>query len=262
MGGEKAVHRRHRRGQRQLGGLARDQIEVGGFLRALGEHLDEAGIVGAVVIVVSAMHIERGLGNRAATQVEHVRQALANSGVQRFVHESHALGGGEIHGTQTGHRHAGSHPSGGVLRFRLDENQRPSSLIDVPVGNRLRPVFAHLRRRRDRVGAGGIGRLTLDVNDGGIAVHRVAYAGILGLVGGNSGASLRHEAVGEDLLDHRECHGHFLGFRVQVCNGSGSLRRIFFAAAPFTARSGVSNQTMAPVGQRSMGSRVAWSFQS
>jgi hypothetical protein len=126
----------------------------------------------------------------------------------------------------------------------------------------LRPVFAHLRGRRDGVGAGGVGRLTLDVNDSGVAVHRVADAGILDLVGGNSDAGLRHEAGGEDLLDHRECHGSFLGFRVQVCNGSGSLRRIFFAAAPFTARSVVSNQTMAPVGQRSMGSRVAWSFQS
>ncbi|GAB4120614.1 MAG: hypothetical protein Fur0026_11900 [Sideroxydans sp.] len=103
MGGQETVLRHHCRGQRQLGGPARDQVEVGRLLRVLCHHLDEAGVVGAVVIVMRAMHVERILGDGAATEIEHIGQAFADGGIQRFVHEGHALRGSKIDRAHAGH---------------------------------------------------------------------------------------------------------------------------------------------------------------
>jgi hypothetical protein len=139
VGGEEAVHGDDGRGQRQLGGLAADQVQVGGFLGALGEHLDETGIVHAVVVVVAAVHVQGGLGDGAAAQVEHVGQALADGAIEGFVHERGALGGGEVHRPQAGHGHAGGDAGGGVLGFRLQEDQGPAGHVHVAGGRRPRP---------------------------------------------------------------------------------------------------------------------------
>jgi hypothetical protein len=84
VGGEEAVLADDRRRQRQLGDLAPDQVEVGGLGGVLGHHLDEAGVVHAVVVVVAGMHVQRGLGDGAAAHVEHVGQALAD-GARRAI---------------------------------------------------------------------------------------------------------------------------------------------------------------------------------
>ena len=200
--GEEAVLRHHRRRQCQLGGFARDQVEIGRFLRVLRHHLDEAGVVGAVIIVVRAMHVERILGDRAAAHVQHVRQAFADRGVERFVHEGHALRGGEIHRAHPGHRQPRSDPGGGVFRFRFDEDERPAGRVQMPGGDRFRPVFAHLRRRRDRVGAGAVGGFAFHQDDRGVAVDRVAHPGIFefGLLLGAGDGVQQFELF--DLVQH------------------------------------------------------------
>ena len=58
VGGEETILCHHRGCQCQLGCLARDQVEVGRALAVLGEYLDEAGVVGAVVVVMCTVHIE------------------------------------------------------------------------------------------------------------------------------------------------------------------------------------------------------------
>ena len=200
VGRQEAVLADDGRGQRQLGELARDQVQVGGLGGALGHHLDEAGVVDAVVVVVAGVHVQAGLGDRAAAHVQHVGQALADRRVQRLVHEGDALARREVGRAQAGHRHAGGDAGGGVLGLGLDEDQRPVGDVQVAGGHFLRPVLAHLRRRRDRVGAGGVGGLALDHDDGGVAVDGVADAGVLDR-GGFVLAALAGQVV-DDLLQH------------------------------------------------------------
>jgi hypothetical protein len=203
VGGEEAVLADDGRRQRQLGGLARDEVEVGGALGVLRHHLDEAGVVDAVVVVVAAVHVEAGLGDGAAAHVEHVGQPLADGGVERLVHEGDALRRREVGGAQAGHRHAGGDAGGGVLGLRLDEDQRAVGDVEVALGDGLGPVFAHLRRGRDGIGAGGVGRLALDVDHGGVAVDRVAHARVfhLGLLLAGAGGGLE-QLVFLELLQH------------------------------------------------------------
>ncbi len=55
-------------------------------------------------------------------------------------------------------------------------------MFEMAIGDLLGPIFAHLRGRRDRIGASGIGCLALAHDDGGIAIHRHARAGVLELL--------------------------------------------------------------------------------
>ena len=143
---------------------------------------------------------------------------------------------------------------GGVFGFLLDEDQRPVRNVEMALGDFLGPVFAHLRRRRDRIGTGGIRSFALDMDDGGVAIDRVADARILDLLGGLAGFA---------LVGLEQFHQHdMLLIGNQFNCGSASCRRIFFAAAPLAGVLGVSNQTMAPVGHRSIGPRVAQLFSS
>ncbi len=177
--GQEAVLSDRAGGQRQLGDAVGDDVQVGRRLGVLGEELEEAGVVDAVVVVVPGVHVERRLGHRPRADVEHVGQPLADRRVERLVHVGDALARREVRGAQAGHRHAGGDRGGGVLALGLDEDQRAAGDVDVALGRVLRPVLAHLGRGRDRVGAGGVGRLALAHDDGGVAVHGGAHAGVL-----------------------------------------------------------------------------------
>ncbi len=185
--------------QRQLGDAVGDDVEIGRRLHVLGEQLEEAGVVDAVVVVVPGVHVEGRLGHRPRADVEHVGQALADRRVERLVHVGDALPGGEVRGAQAGHRKARGDRGGGVLALGLDEDQRPAGDVDVSGGCGFRPVFAHLGRGRDRVGAGGVARLALALDDRGVAVHRSARPGVFEI------AALLGEALGQ-LFDR--CLGH------------------------------------------------------
>ena len=179
VGGQKAVLSDRRRGQRQLGDLATDQVQVGCLLGVGTEDLEEAGVVDAMVIIVAAMHVQRGLGDRAGADVQHIRQALADRRVQRLVHEGDALRRRKVGGAQAAHRHAGGDRGCGVFGFGLDEDQRLARDIHMTLGGFLRPVLTHLRGRGDRVGAGGIRGLALAHDHGAVAVHRHADTRVL-----------------------------------------------------------------------------------
>ncbi len=239
--------------QRLFGGFARDHVEVGRFLRILRHHLDEAGVVGAVVVVMRAVHVQRSLGDGAAAEVQHVGQTLADGGIQRFVHESEALRGGEVHRAQTGHRQAGSNTGSGVFGFRLDEDQWMAAGVEMALGNLFRPVFAHLRGGSDRVGARALRRFALHHDHGGIAVDGVARAGIFEFGVGTLGAGGSTDQLLLDLVQH-----DYFPYASTVA-GNGSIRMIFLAALPLMTLS-PSSQTMAPVGQRSIALRLAASF--
>ena len=169
----------HGRGQRQFGGLARDHVEVGGFLRILGEHLDEAGIVGTVVVVMRTVHVQRSLGDGATAEVQHISQALADSGIQRFVHEGQALRRSEVHRAHAGHGHTCGNTRSSMFGFRLNENQRLACGIQVTFGHFFRPVFAHLRGRRDGISARTVRGFALHHDHGSIAVDGIARTGVL-----------------------------------------------------------------------------------
>ena len=169
---EKAVLRHDAGRERQFRDAVRDEVEVGGMLGIRGEQLEEAGVVDAVVVVVARVHVQRRLGHGARADVQHVGQPLADRRVQRLVHVGDALPGREVRGPQTGHREARGHRRGRVLALGLDEDQRTARDVDVPLGRRLGPVLAHLRRRRDRVGTGGVAGLALAMDHGAVAVHR------------------------------------------------------------------------------------------
>jgi hypothetical protein len=182
VGRQEAVLRHHAGGQRQLGDAVGDDVQVGRRLGVLGEHLKEARVVDAMVVVMTGVHVQVGLGHRASADVQNVRQALAHRGVERFVHVGDALAGREVGRAQTGHGHPRRHRGGRVLAFGLDEDQGPAGDVDEPPGGVLGPVLAHLGRGGDRVGAGSVGRLALAHDDRGVAVHRGADAGVLEIV--------------------------------------------------------------------------------
>ena len=201
MSGQKAVLADDGRRQREFGDLARDQIEVGRLGGALGHDLDEAGVVDAVVVVMAGMYVQRSLGDGAAAHVEHVRQTLANSGVERLVHERHALPRREIYRAQPGHRHTSRDPGSRVFGFWLDKNQRPVGDIEMAGGDLLGPVFAHLRGWRNRIGAGRVRSFALDMNDGGIAVDRFAHARVFDRLRRLAGATGLQQRIREQFFD-------------------------------------------------------------
>jgi hypothetical protein len=181
VGGQEAVLG-HRAGvQGELGDAVGDDVEVGCGLGVLGEYLEETRVVDAMVVVVPGVDVERGLRHGAGADVEHVGQALADGRIQGLVHVGNALAGGEVGRAQARHRHARGQGRGSVLTLGLHEDQRPPRDVDVPGGRRLGPILAHLRGGRDGVGARCVTRLALGHDDGGIAVHGGALAGVLDL---------------------------------------------------------------------------------
>jgi hypothetical protein len=85
VAGEETVLRDDARVQRELGDPVRHQVEVGRLLHVLGEELEEARVIHAVVVVVAGVHVERVLGDRARRDVQHVREPCHRR-VQRLVH--------------------------------------------------------------------------------------------------------------------------------------------------------------------------------
>jgi hypothetical protein len=139
--------------------------------------LKESRVVDAVVVVVAGVDVQGRLGHRAATHVQNVGQALAGGRVERLVHVSDALAGREIGRAQTGHRKSRSDRRSSVLSFRFDEDQRTAGDVDVTICRFFGPILAHLRRWGDGIRARRVSRFALTHDDGGIAVHRLPYAG-------------------------------------------------------------------------------------
>ena len=123
MGGQKTILRHGGGRQGKFGDFAPDQVQIRCALCALRKKLNEACVVNAVIIIMGAMHVQRGFGNGARANIKHIGQPLPGGGVQRFMHERDALGGREIGCAKPRHGHARRNGGGGVLRFRLNKNQ-------------------------------------------------------------------------------------------------------------------------------------------
>ena len=207
-----------------------------------------------MVVVVAGVHVEGRLGHGARADVENVGQPLAGRRVERLVHVRDALSGGEVGGTHARHRHASGDGRRSMLAFGLDEDERPIRDVDVPGGGSLGPVLAHLRRRCDRVGACGITRFALAHDDRGVAIERCPRARVFDALLPVFSSVLVFSA--EQSWGHGD---HQSGFRLCVQVGASRsvpLRMIFLAAGPLTGPASASIQTIAPVGQRSIGARV------
>jgi hypothetical protein len=179
VGGQESVLGDGAGSERQLGDPVADDVQVGRGLGVLREDLKEAGVVDAVVVVVPGVHVQVRLGHGPGADVEHVGQPLSHCGVEGLVHVGDALAGREVGRPQARHGHARGHGSRRVLPLGLDEDQRAPGYVDVAVRRGLRPVLAHLGRRGDRIGAGGIGGLPLAHDDRGVAVHGGTDARVL-----------------------------------------------------------------------------------
>jgi hypothetical protein len=174
--GQEAVLRADARVERELGDAVGDQVEIRHLLDVLGEELEESRVVDGVVVVVTAVDVEGVLGDRAAGDVEDVGEALADGRVKRFVHVGDALTRREVGRAQADEAHAGSHGSGCVLAFGLEEDQPAAVDVGLALRHRLRPALAHLGGGRDRVGTRRFGRGRLHRDDRRAAVHRLRRA--------------------------------------------------------------------------------------
>jgi hypothetical protein len=95
--GEESVLYVHSRSQTEFGYAPQNERLVGSLLRVFAEHDNPSGIERAVYVVVSAMDIQRVLGEGASANLQHHRRALARGVVILFhaVHDS--LAGRKVH---------------------------------------------------------------------------------------------------------------------------------------------------------------------
>jgi len=171
VGGQETVLGNDPGSECKLGDPMGDDVQIRRSLSVLGEHLEEANIVDAVVVVMSRVHVEGGLGHGSCADIQDVSQPLAHRCIERLVHVGDTLAGREVRRTHARHGHACRHRRRGVLAFGLDEDQRTPGDVDVSSRSGLGPVFAHLSRGRDRVGPGRIARFALAHDDGAVAVQ-------------------------------------------------------------------------------------------
>ncbi len=179
--GQEAVLRDGARRERQLGNAVGDDVEVGHMLGFVGKQLEEARIVYGMVVVMAGVYVQGGFGHGPGADVEHIRQAFAHRGVQRFVHVRDALAGGEIGRPQPRHRQARRDGSRSVFAFGFDKNQRPVGDVEVPFGRLFRPILAHLRGGGDGIRARCIGGFPFAHNGRRVAVQCHPRAGIFKL---------------------------------------------------------------------------------
>jgi hypothetical protein len=177
--GQEPVLRADPRVERELGDPVRDQVQVRGLLDVLGEDLEEARVVDRVIVVVTAVDVEGLLGHGAAGQVEHVREPLADRGVERLVHVGDALPGREVGRAQADQAHSGGDGGRGVLPLGLEEDQPAPVDVRRAPGDGRRPALPHLRRGGDRIGPGRLRGRGLHRHDGGAPVQGLREAGVL-----------------------------------------------------------------------------------
>ena len=77
-------------------------------------------------------------------------------------------------GAEPGHRHARRDRRRRVLALGFEEEQPAAVHVRLALGHRRGPALAHLRRRRDRIGARRLARRGLHRHHGGAAVEGLA----------------------------------------------------------------------------------------
>ena len=211
-----------RRRQRQFGNPVCDQVEIGDFLDVARQQLDDAGVGDAVIVVVSIA----GMRSHApATDVQHVGQALAGRGVERFVQEGDAAAGGERTRAQSRQGEAGEHPGGGVFAFRMQD-------LRLTRGDRELPAAS------GRTGCRGAFHHGIAGCAGDPLAHRVAVGDL-----GDSGiAECRGRRLGHRLGDEQRTKG----FQKHEDSGK-SFRESAGGVARGTARESAPQAASAPL---------------
>ena len=122
VGGEHAVLDVHARVERQLVDLAQDDCRIRRVLGVASHHHRPTDVECAVKIVVTAMHVERLLGQRASADLHHHGGELARRVIILLHRVGDALPGGEVDRTLAGHGERRGTALGGVFAFALDRD--------------------------------------------------------------------------------------------------------------------------------------------
>ena len=145
VGGQKAVHDVHARGERKLGDSAKDEGLVGGLLRVFAEDHDPAGVERAIDVVVAAVDVERVLGERARAHFKHHGARLAGRVVILLDAVDDALAGGEVDHALAADRVGNGSALGRVLAFSLNGDGVLAEDVQVAFGIGLLEELATLR---------------------------------------------------------------------------------------------------------------------
>ena len=115
MRGEHTVLNIHARIERKLIGLAQDHRLVRGLLSIAPHQHRPACVHGGIKIIVTAVHVERVLGERASAHFQNHRRELARRVVVLLHGIDNALAGCKVYRTLAGHGHGRGTTLRGVL---------------------------------------------------------------------------------------------------------------------------------------------------
>ncbi len=143
----------------RLSSVTRRRIErlVGRLLRVLAEDDDPARVERAVDVVVSAVHVQRVLGERARGHFQDHRRALARRVVILLDAVDDALARGVVDDALAADRVRDRAALGGVLAFGLDGDRVAAEDVQLAFGKRLLVQLAAFGRRRDGIEDAGVG---------------------------------------------------------------------------------------------------------
>src|SRR5207247_4313798 len=135
----------------ELGDAPQDERLVGRLLRVLAEDDDPARVERAVDVIVSAVHVERVLGQRARRHLQHHRRALAGRVVILLDAVHHALAGRVVDDAFAADGVRDGAALRGVFAFRLDGDGIVAKDVEFAFSESLLVQLAALGRRRDRI---------------------------------------------------------------------------------------------------------------
>ena len=154
---EEAVHHVHRRREAELGDAAQDERLVGGLLRVFAEDDDPARVERAVDIVMSAVHVQRVLGQRARADLEDHRRTLAGRVVILLDAVDDALPRRVVDDALAAHRVRDGAALRGVLAFGFDGDGVAAEDVQLAFRECLLVELAAFGRWRDRIEDAGVG---------------------------------------------------------------------------------------------------------
>ena len=176
---QEAVHDIHARRQAQFRHVPQNQCLVGSLLRILADDHDPPGVECTINIVVTAVHVERMLGERPRAYFEHHRRTFARRVIVLLHAVDHALSRGEVHHALAAHRVCNGAALGRVLAFGFDGQRIAPEDIEFAFGKCLLEELAALCGRCDGVEHACVGNPRLRViRDKLVSVGGNSNAGI------------------------------------------------------------------------------------
>src|ERR1041385_320793 len=198
MGGQHSILDVHARIKAQFANFAQDGGVVGGLLSVLGHQHRPAGVERCIKVIMSAMDIERMLGEGARANLQDHRRKLSRSMIVLLHGIDDSLTGGKIDRAAAGHRICRSPSLSGVLAFAFNRNLLLPKDIQLPLSIGLLVNLASLGGRSNRIEDTAFGNASFNVlgdqlvaaarySDTGIFRLGTGRLGLLRLSAGNSG---------------------------------------------------------------------------